>query len=101
MGTLSQHEAKADSNQKFIDSIQLLGFSDWTATAIFYRAVHLVEMMFAVNFLEKALVLSRLLHDGVIPNRVFGGNSRAGDPPISTKASLSGSPIMPSLKANR
>jgi hypothetical protein len=49
MGNQAQHEAKAASNQRFLDQIQLLGFPDWTATVIFYRAVHLVEMLFAVD----------------------------------------------------
>lgn len=49
MGSNQQHQAKADSNQRFIDSISALGFPDWTATAIFYKAVHLAEMMFAVD----------------------------------------------------
>ncbi len=42
---------------------------------------HGLELMFAVNFLAKPVVLGRLLHDGVIPNTVFGGNSRVSDPP--------------------
>jgi NAD(P)-dependent dehydrogenase (short-subunit alcohol dehydrogenase family) len=42
---------------------------------------HGLELMFAVNFLAKFVVLNRLLHDGVIPNAVYGNNSRADDPP--------------------
>lgn len=42
---------------------------------------HGLELMFAVNFLAKFVVLERLLRDGVIPNAVFGHNSRAEDPP--------------------
>ncbi len=42
---------------------------------------HGLELMFAVNFLAKPVVLGRLLRDGVIPNKVFGENSRANDPP--------------------
>jgi len=42
---------------------------------------HGLELMFAVNFLAKFVVLNRLLHDGVIPNAVYGNNSRAEDPP--------------------
>ena len=49
MGTQIQHEEKADSNQSFVDFISVSGFSDWIATAIFYRAVHLVEMLFAIE----------------------------------------------------
>lgn len=47
MGTQAQHAAKAESNQLFLDAISELGFADWTATVIFYKAVHLVEKMFA------------------------------------------------------
>jgi NAD(P)-dependent dehydrogenase (short-subunit alcohol dehydrogenase family) len=42
---------------------------------------HGLELMFAVNFLAKFVVLHRLLHDGVIPNAAYGNNSRAEDPP--------------------
>lgn len=49
MGTQVQHAEKAASNQKFLDHITLAGYADWTATVIFYRAVHLVEMMFAAD----------------------------------------------------
>jgi len=49
MGTLVQHAEKAASNQKFLDFISNAGYPDWTATVIFYRAVHLVEMMFAAD----------------------------------------------------
>jgi len=42
---------------------------------------HGLELMFAVNFLAKFVVLRRLLHDGVIPNATYGHNSRAEDPP--------------------
>ena len=45
------------------------------------RNKHGLELMFAVNFLAKFVVLSRLLRDGVIPNGVFGHNARADDPP--------------------
>jgi NAD(P)-dependent dehydrogenase (short-subunit alcohol dehydrogenase family) len=45
------------------------------------RSKHGLELMFAVNFLAKFVVLNRLLHDGVIPNAVYGNNSRAEDPP--------------------
>jgi hypothetical protein len=49
MGSQAQHEEKAASNHRFLDKISLAGFPDWTATVMFYRAVHLVEMMFAVD----------------------------------------------------
>lgn len=42
---------------------------------------HGLELMFAVNFLAKFVVLNRLLGNGVIPNAVYGDNSRSDDPP--------------------
>ncbi len=56
-----------------------------------------LELMFAVNFLAKFFVLNRLLHDGVIPNAVYGDNSRAEDPPrvifVSSETHRSSIPI--------
>jgi NAD(P)-dependent dehydrogenase (short-subunit alcohol dehydrogenase family) len=58
---------------------------------------HGLELMFAVNFLAKAVLLKRLLHDGVIPNAVYGNNSRAEDPPrvifVSSETHRSSIPI--------
>jgi NAD(P)-dependent dehydrogenase (short-subunit alcohol dehydrogenase family) len=58
---------------------------------------HGLEMMFAVNFLAKFVVLHRLLHDGVIPNAAYGNNSRAEDPPrvifVSSETHQSSIPI--------
>ena len=58
---------------------------------------HGLELMFAVNFLAKYVVLDRLLRDGVIPNAVYGGNSRADDPPrvifVSSETHRSSIPI--------
>jgi len=58
---------------------------------------HGLELMFAVNFLAKAVVLHRLLHDGVIPNAIHGNNSRAEDPPrvifVSSETHRSSIPI--------
>ena len=58
---------------------------------------HGLELMFAVNFLAKFVVLRRLLRDGVIPNAVYGHNSRAEDPPrlifISSETHRSSIPI--------
>jgi NAD(P)-dependent dehydrogenase (short-subunit alcohol dehydrogenase family) len=58
---------------------------------------HGLELMFAVNFLAKFVVLNRLLHDGVIPNAVYGHNSRADDPPriifVSSETHRSSIPI--------
>lgn len=49
MGSPLQHRKKSESNQAFIDEILSLPFPDWTATAIFYKAVHVVEMMFGAD----------------------------------------------------
>ena len=61
------------------------------------RNKHGLELMFAVNFLAKFVVLDRLLRDGVIPNAVYGHNSRADDPPriifISSETHRSSIPI--------
>lgn len=61
------------------------------------RNKHDLELMFAVNFLAKFVVLDRLLRDGVIPNAVYGHNSRADDPPrvifISSETHRSSIPI--------
>jgi NAD(P)-dependent dehydrogenase (short-subunit alcohol dehydrogenase family) len=58
---------------------------------------HGLEMMFAVNFLAKFVVLHRLLHDGVVPNAAYGNNSRAEDPPrvifVSSETHQSSIPI--------
>ena len=58
---------------------------------------HGLELMFAVNFLAKFVVLHRLLHDGVIPNAAYGNNSRAEDPPrvifVSSETHRSSIPI--------
>ena len=58
---------------------------------------HGLELMFAVNFLAKFVVLGRLLRDGVIPNEVYGHNSRPDDPPriifVSSETHRSSIPI--------
>jgi NAD(P)-dependent dehydrogenase (short-subunit alcohol dehydrogenase family) len=58
---------------------------------------HGLELMFAVNFLAKFVLLHRLLRDGIIPNAVYGENSRADDPPrvifVSSEAHRSSIPI--------
>jgi NAD(P)-dependent dehydrogenase (short-subunit alcohol dehydrogenase family) len=58
---------------------------------------HGLDLMFAVNFLAKFVLLNRLLHDGVIPNAAYGNNSRAEDPPriifISSETHRSSMPI--------
>ncbi len=58
---------------------------------------HGLELMFAVNFLAKFVLLDRLLRSGVIPNAVYGNNSRADDPPrvifVSSETHRSSIPI--------
>ncbi|KPK16268.1 MAG: hypothetical protein AMJ62_06050 [Myxococcales bacterium SG8_38] len=58
---------------------------------------HGLDLMFAVNFLAKFVVLDRLLRDGVIPNAVFGHNPRPGNPPriifVSSETHRSSIPI--------
>ncbi len=58
---------------------------------------HGLELMFAVNFLAKHVVLRRLLRDGVIPNSVYGHNARPDDPPrvvfVSSETHRSSIPI--------
>jgi hypothetical protein len=49
MGTKSDHKQKADHNQKFLDSIDSASYPDWAATVCFYKALHLVEMLFATD----------------------------------------------------
>jgi hypothetical protein len=47
MATKVEHQAKADHNQRFLDSLDRTQFADWVATAAFYKAVHLAEMLFS------------------------------------------------------
>lgn len=43
MPNKEQHRAKAERNQKFMESIALDDYPEWVAVAAFYTAVHLVE----------------------------------------------------------
>ncbi len=47
MGTTTDHKDKAEHNQKFLGSIDRKVFPDWFVTVCFYKALHLVEMVFA------------------------------------------------------
>lgn len=47
MATESDHRLKAAHNQAFLDAIDHARFPDWAVTAAFYKAVHLVEALFA------------------------------------------------------
>ncbi len=47
MGTKTDHKEKAEHNQKFLDCIDPIKYADWVVTVGFYKALHLVEMIFA------------------------------------------------------
>ena len=47
MGTRADHRDKAEQNQEFLNSIDANRFPDWVVTVAFYKALHLVEMLFA------------------------------------------------------
>ena len=47
MGTESDHREKADHNQQFLETIDETKYPDWSVTVCFYKALHLVEMVFA------------------------------------------------------
>jgi len=49
MGTRTDHKDKADHNQDFLASIDQTIFPDWTVTVCFCKALHLVEMVFAIS----------------------------------------------------
>jgi hypothetical protein len=49
MGTRANHKEKADQNQAFLNGIDQDLFPDWVVTVAFYKALHLVEMLFAVH----------------------------------------------------
>lgn len=93
-----------DSIQAFCDELRdrkvtldVAIFNAGIASATSRTNKHGLDLMFAVNFLAKFVVLGRLLRDGVIPNAVFGHNSRPGDPPrvifVSSETHRSSIPI--------
>lgn len=47
MGSLTQHRKKADHIQHFADAIRESDHPEWVVTALFYKALHLIEMMLA------------------------------------------------------
>jgi hypothetical protein len=49
MATPDQHQAQADHNQRFFETIRPSEFPDWAATVAFYKAVHLVEKMLRIR----------------------------------------------------
>ena len=49
MGSSTDHRAKADHNQLMLEALEIDRFPDWAATVAFYKAVHLVEMLFAAR----------------------------------------------------
>ena len=48
MATEAAHKEKAAVNQRFLETITD-DFPDWLATVAFYKAVHLVEALFATH----------------------------------------------------
>jgi NAD(P)-dependent dehydrogenase (short-subunit alcohol dehydrogenase family) len=93
-----------DSIRKLCDELRdrkitldIAVFNAGVVPATSRRNKHGLELMFAVNFLAKFVLLDRLLRDGVIPNAVYGGNTRADDPPrvifISSETHRSSIPI--------
>lgn len=48
MASEKHHREKATHNQRFLDTISD-DFADWMAVVVFYKAVHLVEMLLAAD----------------------------------------------------
>src|SRR5260370_12086624 len=46
MATEDQNKQQADHNQSFLNCIDRGKYPDWVATVAFYKAVHLVQMLF-------------------------------------------------------
>jgi hypothetical protein len=49
MGNRNQHRTKADRIQKFADAVDENAFPEWITIALFYEALHLIEMMLAAK----------------------------------------------------
>ena len=49
MGNRNQHKNKADSIGRFVDALDENHFPEWAAIGLFYKALHLVEMMLAAK----------------------------------------------------
>ena len=49
MGNRNQHKNKADSIGHFVDGLDENQFPEWAAIGLFYKALHLVEMMLAAK----------------------------------------------------
>jgi len=47
MGTKADHKDKAKHNQEFLDTIDRAAYPDWFVTVCFYKALHVVESLFA------------------------------------------------------
>src|SRR5262245_40016118 len=46
MATAGEHRQQAEHNQRFLDAIDRDQYPDWIATVAFYKALHLVQMLF-------------------------------------------------------
>lgn len=53
------HQAKANHNQAFLDTVEITRFPDWAGIVAFYKALHLVEMFFARSSIDSRRVHSR------------------------------------------
>jgi hypothetical protein len=51
MAMAHEHKRQAQHNQECLDTIDTNRFPDWAATVAFYKAVHLVEMLFVTKAL--------------------------------------------------
>jgi hypothetical protein len=49
MRTKADHKNKADHNQEFLKSIDSKRYPDWIVTVGFYKALHVIEMLFATS----------------------------------------------------
>ena len=47
MGTETEHRRKSVHNDDFLKTIDSKKYPDWAVTVCFYKALHLVEMLFA------------------------------------------------------
>ena len=49
MGTRADHLKKAEHNRSFLESIDSKRYPDWVVTVGFYKALHVVEALFATT----------------------------------------------------
>ena len=49
MSSKDEHYEKVKHNDKFFNTVKTEEFPDWSVIVTFYRAVHLIESVFALN----------------------------------------------------